>query len=214
MAKRMGENPEMPQALLTRTERRKEKTRGVLMSVALDLFYEKGIYWTTVENMTERADVGKGTFYQHFETKEAILFELFRNGLDALLAHTEEAIQAALPGRKVVSTVIDCHLNFFLENPKYLLLFHQVRGLLQLKTAEEKGLKEMYNTYLRRLGRSLMPALTKKSSIRAALELGMVLSALISGFVTHHLLFGKPGALKRNRNNIQEQIEQSINAIL
>lgn len=184
------------------------------MEVALDLFYEKGIYWTTVEDMTERADVGKGTFYQYFETKEAILIDLFRIGLNALLSQTEEAIQAAKPGRQVVSTVINCHLNFFLKNPKYLLLFHQVRGLLQLKTAEEKGLKEMYNTYLNRLGRSLMPALTKKSSIHAALELGMALSALISGFVTHHLLFGKPGALKRKRTIIQAQIEQSISAIL
>lgn len=204
----------MPQVLLTRTERRKEKTRRILLEVALDLFCEKGIYWTTVEDMTERADVGKGTFYQYFETKEAILLDLFRIGLNALLTQTEEAIQATKPGRQVVSTVINCHLNFFLEHPKYLLLFHQVRGLLQLKTAGEKGLKEMYNTYLDRLGQTLMPALTKKSSIRAALELGMVTSALISGLVTHHLLFGKPGALKRKRITIQAQIEQSINAVL
>ncbi|MFQ5779418.1 MAG: TetR/AcrR family transcriptional regulator [Nitrospiria bacterium] len=203
-----------PQDSLTRVERKKKKTRRVLLEVALDLFYEKGIYWTTVEDMTERADVGKGTFYQYFETKEAILLNLLQEGLDALLARTRDAIQAARPGRQVVSTAIKCQLDFYLENPKYLLLFHQVRGLLQLKTAEEKGLKEVYDAYLNGLGRSLMPALSQKSSVHAALELGMVLSAMISGFLSHHLLFGKPGELKRRRSGIQTQIEQSVHAIL
>ncbi|HET6369785.1 MAG TPA: TetR/AcrR family transcriptional regulator, partial [Nitrospiria bacterium] len=79
---------------LTRTERRKEKTRRLLMDVALNLFFEKGIYWTKIEDITQRADVGKGTFYQYFETKEAQLQELLERGLGILLTLTAGAVGA------------------------------------------------------------------------------------------------------------------------
>ena len=69
------ESSVMP-APLTRVERRKEKTHRVLSEVALGLFYEKSIYWTKIEDITQGADVGKGTFYQYFETKEALIQEL------------------------------------------------------------------------------------------------------------------------------------------
>ncbi len=59
----------MIQAPSSRIERRREKTRRLLIEVALGLFYEKGIYRTKIEDITERADIGKGTFYQYFETK-------------------------------------------------------------------------------------------------------------------------------------------------
>ncbi len=63
----------MLQATPSRVERRKERTRRALLAVALELFHQKGIYWTKIEDITERADIGKGTFYQHFETKEDLL---------------------------------------------------------------------------------------------------------------------------------------------
>lgn len=43
------------------------------METALRLFREHGYDATTVEEITEAADVAKGTFFNYFETKEAIL---------------------------------------------------------------------------------------------------------------------------------------------
>lgn len=56
-----------------RRDRRRSETYERLMRAALKLFAEKGIAATTVEDITEAADVGKGTFFNYFQTKEHVL---------------------------------------------------------------------------------------------------------------------------------------------
>src|SRR5271155_772362 len=58
-----------------RRERNRAQTRDRLYRAALDLFAERGFLETTVEDITESADVGKGTFFNYFPTKEHILAE-------------------------------------------------------------------------------------------------------------------------------------------
>jgi AcrR family transcriptional regulator len=61
---------------LSRRERKKLETRQGLLEAALVLFREKGYDETTVEEITARADVAKGTFFNYFPSKEALLGEL------------------------------------------------------------------------------------------------------------------------------------------
>lgn len=61
---------------LSRRERKKLETRQGLLEAALALFREKGYSATTVEEITGRADVAKGTFFNYFASKEALLDEL------------------------------------------------------------------------------------------------------------------------------------------
>ncbi|MGH9717276.1 MAG: TetR/AcrR family transcriptional regulator [Candidatus Acidiferrales bacterium] len=56
-----------------RRERRRVETRERLFRAALDLFARRGFLETTVEAITEAADVGKGTFFNYFPTKEHVL---------------------------------------------------------------------------------------------------------------------------------------------
>lgn len=198
----------------TRIERRKEKTRRALMDVALGLFYEKGIYWTKIEDITERADIGKGTFYQYFETKEELLQALLQRGLESLLVAMSEAVRAAGAGAKTLGAVIQGQVDFYLKHPEYLLLFHQVRGLLQLKAEHVKGLRDVYDGYLDRLAALLRPALNGAARQGGAVrDLSMAVSAFTSGLVTFHLLFGGAGDLRRRRETIQRQLERSIQAL-
>ena len=56
-----------------RRERRRAETRERLFQAALKLFADRGYQQTTVEAITEAADVGKGTFFNYFPTKEHVL---------------------------------------------------------------------------------------------------------------------------------------------
>ena len=56
-----------------RRERRRTEIRERLFRAALRLFAERGYLETTVEDITEAADVGKGTFFNYFPTKEHVL---------------------------------------------------------------------------------------------------------------------------------------------
>jgi AcrR family transcriptional regulator len=56
-----------------RRERRAAETRLRLFRCALQLFSERGFSNVTVEDITEAADVGKGTFFNYFESKDYVL---------------------------------------------------------------------------------------------------------------------------------------------
>ena len=56
-----------------RRERHRAEIRERLFRAALRLFAERGFLETTVEDITEAADVGKGTFFNYFPTKEHVL---------------------------------------------------------------------------------------------------------------------------------------------
>jgi AcrR family transcriptional regulator len=59
----------------SRRERHRSEVRDRLYRAALALFAQRGFLETTVEDITESADVGKGTFFNYFPTKEHILAE-------------------------------------------------------------------------------------------------------------------------------------------
>jgi AcrR family transcriptional regulator len=63
--------PRFPQP--NRRERRRLETRERIYRAALQIFAERGYLETTVEDITEAADVGKGTFFNYFPTKEHVL---------------------------------------------------------------------------------------------------------------------------------------------
>lgn len=57
----------------SRRTRRREETRERIFVAAIELVAERGLTNVTVEQITERADVGKGTFFNYFPNKEAVL---------------------------------------------------------------------------------------------------------------------------------------------
>ncbi|WP_054636176.1 TetR/AcrR family transcriptional regulator [Thalassobacillus sp. C254] len=52
---------------------KKEQTRKKIIKEAVNLFREKGFEQTTVQEITEAAEVAKGTFFNHFPTKESVM---------------------------------------------------------------------------------------------------------------------------------------------
>lgn len=62
-----------PPARVGRRERRSAEIRERLFHAALQLFAERGYLETTVEDITDAADLGKGTFFNYFPTKEHVL---------------------------------------------------------------------------------------------------------------------------------------------
>jgi len=68
----------------SRRERKKRETRQRLLRCAWRLFRERGYSHTTVKDITEAADVGKGTFFNYFATKEAIVDQIALWRIDLL----------------------------------------------------------------------------------------------------------------------------------
>src|SRR5258707_15847176 len=74
-----------------RRQRRSAEIRERLFRAALNLFASKGFLEATVEDITEAADVGKGTFFNYFPSKDHILIAFGEMQLAKLEASIEEA---------------------------------------------------------------------------------------------------------------------------
>jgi hypothetical protein len=71
----------------SRSQKRVKRTRRKLKEAALDVFSEKTVDAATVEEITEKADLGKGTLYQHFSDKEDIVVTLVDEAVNHLIEH-------------------------------------------------------------------------------------------------------------------------------
>jgi AcrR family transcriptional regulator len=80
-----------------RRQRRSAETRERLFRAALELFAQKGFNETTVEDITEAADVGKGTFFNYFPSKDHILLAFGEMQLAKLESAIEEARRTGEP---------------------------------------------------------------------------------------------------------------------
>ncbi len=82
---------------VSRRERKKEETKERIFKAAFALFKHKGVDATTVEEICEKADVAKGTFFNYFPHKEAVFGYLGEDWF----AQAEEDSTAILakPGR-------------------------------------------------------------------------------------------------------------------
>src|SRR5215510_4476592 len=146
--------PEPIQKDLGRRHRRKQETRQQIFQAAMNLFAEKGIFGTTVEEITEAADVGKGTFFNYFPSKEAILSALAERQLGVInnaveRAETAESVQPVLkemcmelssvPGRSQI--LLRSLLGMVLSNKFMFELFQSVlsKGRERVALIVERG---------------------------------------------------------------------------
>lgn len=58
---------------LTRNEKKKESTKALILETAIEMFSEKGFRDTKIKDITEKIDIGYGTFYQYFSNKDELL---------------------------------------------------------------------------------------------------------------------------------------------
>jgi AcrR family transcriptional regulator len=82
-----------------RRQRRSADTRERLFRAALKLFADKGFTETTVEDITNAADVGKGTFFNYFPSKEHILIAFSDMQLSKLQTTVGQMREKAEPMR-------------------------------------------------------------------------------------------------------------------
>jgi AcrR family transcriptional regulator len=102
-----------------RREAKRTATRARLLAAARDLIAEGGFDAVTVADLTERADVGFGTFYGYFESKEAVLRAVVLDAIDRLAA-VNDALTADLDDpAEVVAVAVRSTLGVVHDDPAF-----------------------------------------------------------------------------------------------
>jgi len=108
----------------SRTERRKARTAGAILDAAERLFFGRGYTATTMEDLSEAADVAVGSIYAHFGGKEGVYSALVDRALALDLRYSEEGLGAvgSSPLEQLVG-MAEGYLRFAREYPAYFRLF-------------------------------------------------------------------------------------------
>jgi len=107
-----------PGVELSRRERKKDETRTRIFRAAVGLFREKGFEETTIDDITERADVAKRTFFNYFPKKEAVLGYLSEEQLAEADEFAETIIAANKPAHVKLIELLQRIASVYEEEPE------------------------------------------------------------------------------------------------
>lgn len=107
-----------------------ELRREELLDAAQQLFLDKGIGATSIDDIASAADVAKGTFYLYFPSKEALLAALQERFIVVFCARLEAAMERCGPNRwrprlqAWIKTVVEGYLD---QVPLHDVIFHETQ---------------------------------------------------------------------------------------
>ncbi|HEY7255998.1 MAG TPA: TetR/AcrR family transcriptional regulator [Solirubrobacterales bacterium] len=107
----------------SRTERRKARTAGAILDAAERLFLGRGYSATTMEDLSEAADVAVGSIYAHFGGKEGVYSALVDRALALDRLYSEEGFAAGESPLEQLVGIGEGYLRFAREHPAYFRLF-------------------------------------------------------------------------------------------
>lgn len=139
-------------------DRRQRKTREAIFAALIALLSEKSFARITVGEIIDRADVGRTTFYAHFETKEYLLKELCKD----LFCHVADAARGDQTGHR---HLFQCDA----EDPAFLhLLRHLLKNdnhILQLLNCPNNDLfLQYFKEYLGEIAKSQQQLFASRKS--------------------------------------------------
>ena len=111
---------------LTRVQRRKERMLAAIVEAAERQFLERSYANTTLEAVATAADVGVGTIYSYFSSKDDLFLAVIDRGLDLLEHYQAAAFSPELSPRQQLLASGETYLRFACEHPRHFLLFNQV----------------------------------------------------------------------------------------
>jgi AcrR family transcriptional regulator len=120
-----------------REDRRIGRTRRLMLGALMALIEEKGYESVTVQDILDRADVGRSTFYSHYQDKDELLLSGFDN-LRTLFEQQQQSLQAAKHGGK------DPEFNFILELFRHTGQHHKLYKAIVGKQSGEMILKYVH----------------------------------------------------------------------
>jgi AcrR family transcriptional regulator len=185
-----------------RAQRRAGTTRMKLLDAALAVFTEIGFDAASIEKITEKADVGKGTFYRHFADKRSLLQALIEEAIGKLNIRITDDTRVLGGFENRLERLFDEHVNFFLQYPRQYILLFQGRMFIKLGRDTAGEIETPYLRYLETIEQQVSPFLPvgmEPTKIRG-------LSCAIAGFVFGFFSFAMTGLTK-------EEIEESLRPV-
>ncbi|TYC84598.1 TetR/AcrR family transcriptional regulator [Acetobacterium wieringae] len=115
---------------MSRRDRKKRQVLTTLVDVTMKLFMEKGFSETTIAEIASAADIGTGTFYNYFHSKEDVLRYVLTKNLDETKDSLEELIRSSMSPPEKISQILLTIGKIFKENQQLFNLCNRHLSLM------------------------------------------------------------------------------------
>jgi AcrR family transcriptional regulator len=167
-------------SIASRRDRKKFDARAKIIATAIDLFSKRGIASVTVEQIAEAADIGKGTIYNYFDTKEAVVV--------GFMVELERKVQARIPkiakSRGSLASILTDYIQFQFRLKKR---YHQ---FVRVFLTQMFGNTEHFIPYMVEMQRVIDPpleSLLRELKCRRKIRANISIPKLIAAFKTMHV---------------------------
>lgn len=96
-----------------------------ILRVATEVFSKNDYHEVTMDEVAQKANVGKGTLYRYFKDKEDLYLSIIKTGLDALYGYVLRETEKEARVKNKIRTMALCILRFFEKNEPFVTVFLQ-----------------------------------------------------------------------------------------
>lgn len=113
--------------------------KTAILAAALEVFSEKGIEATTIDDICKASQSSVGSIYHHFGNKESIAAALFLQTIDAYWSQLIASAQHQPDARRTIHALLAAHIGWITRNPdaaRYLFSRRQAVGAAHEQTIQ------------------------------------------------------------------------------
>ena len=97
--------------------------KQMIIDAAVELFAEKGIEATSVQQITEKCGISKGAFYLHFKSKEQLTVAILDYFMQNVLLKIDQSVSSTLPNEEKLYNYYHYSLSYFQQYKSLALIF-------------------------------------------------------------------------------------------
>jgi AcrR family transcriptional regulator len=172
----------------SRLQKRAKRTRKKLKKAALDVFSVKTVDATTIEEITEKANVGKGTLYQHFDDKEEIVITLVEEAVEHLIQQMRSYDNPPDTFEDMLEHLLKAHYEFSVNAKEEFILLFQGKLLVKLQSEAPDELEEPYLKYLKEIEDQISIYLSPRISHLKVRRLACAVAGFVFGFFSFAMI--------------------------
>lgn len=110
--------------ILERKEREKGHRREEILDAAQHVFFEKGLYVATMDEIAEKAELSKGTLYLYYKSKEDLYLAVMMRGMEILRDMFTEVANSGESAAKMLLALGDAYVSYFSNHREYFRMVH------------------------------------------------------------------------------------------
>lgn len=196
--------------LQERRQREKESVRANILQAAFSLAKNEGWAALSIRKIADAIEYSAPVVYDHFENKEAILFEISLNGFYLLQKDLIKAQNKATTPEDQLVAIVDAYWDFAFNNKEY----YQLMFGLGMQCSGEGKMKQEFSSFQDMLYDSTYNIIIKNgSNVDNACHMSHALFSAVHGLISIMMMRNADIPATMNKTTLDETVSAFIKSL-